>query len=136
MILRKHVSWTIPLSIFAMAILGCGREGLPELGYVEGTVTMDGEPLEGVLVRCRPVEGGRAGVGKTDEDGWYELEYVGGYEGSVLGPVKISIETEWPEGEPPDGVTEPIPMRYNRKSELTRTVEPGNNEFNFDLTSD
>ncbi len=135
MIGRKHLQWTLALGVFALVASGCGREGLPELGYVEGTVKMDGEPLEGVVVRCRPVEGGRAGVGKTDENGWYELEYVGGYEGSVLGPVSISIETEWPEGEAPDGVTEPIPARYNRNSELLETVEAGNNEFNFDLTS-
>ena len=34
-----------------------------------------------------------------------------------------------------DEVAEAIPKRYNTKSEISREVKPGNNQFDFDLTS-
>ena len=96
---------------------------------------MNGKPLEGVIVEFNSEEGGRPGVGVTNSEGEYELQYTGGVEGSKLGPTTISITTEWPEGEPPEGDFERIPRRYNSKTELRETVETGNNVFDFDLKS-
>ena len=115
--------------------LGCGGADVPELGYVSGKVTMDGQPLQGVSVQFNPVDGGRAGSGATNEEGEYELQYTSGYEGAVVGPCKVSINTIWPEGEAPDGESDPVPPKYNHKTELAETVEPGDNVFNFDLQS-
>ncbi len=115
--------------------LGCGRGDLPELGYVSGTVTMDGKPLAGAIVEFHSEAGGRPGVGVTDAEGKYELQYTGGVEGSKVGPATISITTEWPEGEPPEGESETIPQKYNSKTILKETVEAGNNTFDFNLES-
>src|SRR5262245_49070668 len=49
-------------------LAGCSGGDRPELGYVSGTVTMDGEPLVGVIVTFKP-EQGRPAVDVTDADG-------------------------------------------------------------------
>ncbi len=135
MIGGKTLRWGFVLSgIFAIG-LGCGRGDLPDLGYVTGTVTMDGKPLEGAIVEFHSDAGGRPGVGVTDAEGKYELKYTGGVEGSKIGPAEVSITTEWPEGEPPEGESETIPQKYNSKTTLKETVEAGNNTFDFNLES-
>ena len=49
---------------------GCGGH----LVKVQGTVTLDGQPLEGATVMFIPVDGvGKPGVGATDQDGVFEL---------------------------------------------------------------
>jgi hypothetical protein len=120
------------LCVLSWFVLGCGPD-LPELGYVTGTVTMNGKPLEGVVVEFRSEAGGRPGIGVTDSEGHYELTYTGGVEGTKVGPATVSITTQWPEGEPPPGQRERIPAKYNTRTTLKETVEPGDNVFDFDL---
>lgn len=124
------------LATAALVSSGCGRSDLPELGTVEGTVKMDGQPLAGRQVQFVPESGGRPGTGVTDEQGHYELTYTAGVEGTKVGSNRVEITTIWPEGEPQPGERETIPLRYNSKTELTRDVQPGHNTFDFDLTSD
>ena len=115
---------------------GCGRSDLPELGTVEGTVKMDGQPLAGRQVQFLPEGGGRPGTGVTDEQGHYELVYTAGVEGTNVGSNRVEITTIWPEGEPQPGERETIPPRYNTNTELKADVQPGHNTFDFELTSD
>lgn len=131
---KKH-ALALALSVLCAVCCGCSGRDLPELGYVSGTVTRNGEPLEGVIVEfySDTEEGGRPGVGVTDSEGYYELEYTGGVEGTKVGPAKISVTTEWPEGEPPEGESETIPAKYNSQSILKETVEPGDNVIDLDL---
>lgn len=109
--------------------LGCGRGDGPELGEVTGTVTLDGKPLEGVIINFQP-ESGRAGTGETDSEGRYKLIYRYGVDGTKVGPSKVSFA--WPmgvEGKPG------IPEKYAGKTELTADVKSGSNTFDFDLKS-
>lgn len=126
----------ITLASIVLVSGGCGRSDLPELGTVEGTVKMDGQPLAGRQVQFLPQAGGRPGTGVTDEQGHYELVYTAGVEGTNVGPNRVEITTIWPEGEPKPGERETIPPRYNTTTELTREVKPGHNTFDFELTSD
>jgi len=132
----KMQTWGYVLCVLCLFVLGCGRGDLPDLGYVSGTVKMDGEPLPGVVVRFNSEGGGRPGAGLTNSEGEYELTYVAGVEGTKLGPALVAISTEWPEGEPPDGESEPIPSKYNSKTTLKETVVAGNNTFDFNLESE
>lgn len=119
-------------------ILGCGGREVPELGYVSGKVTMDGQPMTGVEVHFHPQgeDGGRSAVGITDSEGNYVLQYFAGEEGTKLGPNKVSIMTHWPDGEPGDGEYEKIPPIYHgQRSTLMETVVEGDNTFNFELKS-
>lgn len=112
------------LAFLAVTALGCGgRTGLPELATVQGTITLDDEPLQGATVRFQPKSHGRACYGKTDEYGRYELVYVDDVEGALTGLHTVSIST-YPER---------IPARYNRKTELVRDVAAGSNTFDFAL---
>lgn len=135
---------------------GCGGSDLPELGYVEGYVKLDGKPLPNVVLTFQP-DKARPSYGRTDEDGWYELIYTDDNPGAVIGNhiVRISsadaaggaeddgsYEENYEDGgsyedgeQPEESRGEKIPRKYNRDSELARDVKAGDNEFNFDLTS-
>jgi hypothetical protein len=114
-----------------VALAGCGRTG-PEVAPVSGRVTLDGRPLESADLMFQ-VEGKSPGVGRTDQDGRYELMYKRGVAGTPIGSnrVAITVSSELVSNPPP------IPARYNTQTELTAEVQPGeDNVFNFDLTSD
>jgi hypothetical protein len=117
------------LLVFALA--GCG----PNLGSVEGTVTLDGKPVKGVEVTFQPVgeEGGTA-IGYTDAQGHYNLHYPGHEEGAP--PGEYNVRLAGGEGGSIDGAPPVrIPAKYNSQSDLKRTVQPGANTFDFPLES-
>jgi hypothetical protein len=126
------------LSIIAivplLVVLGCNSVDHPDLGYVEGTVTLDGEPVEGAYITFFQ-QGSRPSSGKTDENGYYELYYTNTAKGATPGEhtVRITTHEAGDESEGIEGTEEKIPAKYNANTELTRTVEPGNNEINFEL---
>lgn len=113
-----------------VSILGCGNGDRPPLGYVSGRVTINGEPLVGVIVTFMP-SSGRPAVATTDAQGNYVIEYVEGAKGSKLGPTTVIFMT------PTGGTTShPIPARYQSGNEFQVEVQKGKNEFNFELKSD
>jgi hypothetical protein len=126
--------------LLALVCLGCGPGG-PEIATVEGTVTLDGEPLPNASVVFVPEDGRPAGA-TTDAQGHYELTFTEGRQGAIVGKNKVRISTardpsETPGGDPIPAVPETIPMKYNAQTELEFTVEPGQrNVADFDLTSE
>ena len=77
----------------ALAVAGCGPKGLPT-NYVEGIVTLDGQPLEGALVTFRPeTPDGKVAVGQTDATGKYTLTTDGGLpqKGALEGEYKVTV---------------------------------------------
>lgn len=109
---------------------GCSHGDRPELGYVTGTVTMDGKPLAKVIVTFKPTQG-RPSVGMTDENGDYHLEYSYQVPGTKVGLNQVAFS--WPIGVAGSHV---IPARYSGKSDINRDVQAGSNSFDFDLESD
>jgi hypothetical protein len=81
------VIWGVPL-------LGCGRAG-PPVQVVQGTVTLDGQQIEGVAVTFTPVASG-AGIqafGTTQADGSYSLSAFRGAKpgsGTVIGEYRVT----------------------------------------------
>ena len=70
------------------------------------------------------------------------MRYTRSQKGAVIGEhkVTISIEVEadvYGQQDAPKVRDESIPKKYldRKKTELTKTVESGSNEFNFDLES-
>lgn len=115
--------------LLLLSVCGCGTGDRPELGEVTGTVTLDGQPLIGVIVMFTPDEG-RPATGQTDAFGKYELVYRYGVNGAKIGPNTVSLV--WPTGE-----TGPaIPKEYGAESKVKVEVEPGDNVFDYDLKSD
>jgi len=130
MALPHRLALLFVVSAMALGCLGCSSKGdRPELGRVQGTVTLDGKPLVGVTVGFFP-QSGRPATATTDTAGKYDLIYTYGVNGAKLGPHTVSFT--WPEGEKG---TAPIPPKYGEKSQLKVEVKPGKNTFDFDLKS-
>ncbi|MGI6414919.1 MAG: carboxypeptidase regulatory-like domain-containing protein [Thermoguttaceae bacterium] len=117
-------------SAIVPAIVGCGRSDLPELGRVQGTVTLDGKPLPNAAVGFYPLSGGRQALAIIDEEGKYELTFVDGVNGAKTGVNEVTVF--WPDGTEP---TAPIPAKYNKDSELKFDVKPGKNTFDIKMES-
>ncbi len=128
------------LMLVSLVCLGCGRGDLPDLGYVEGIVTLDGQPLPNATLTFQPESAGRPSYGRTDEKGWYELIFTAGNEGATLGKHTIAITTLAdgdPDADPPiPSSPEKLPSQYNSRTELTREVQPGKNDGDFELSSE
>ncbi|PQO31401.1 hypothetical protein C5Y96_13765 [Blastopirellula marina] len=78
------LSITICLGI----LLGCSGSGMLP---VEGTVTLDGKPLDGAAISFVPAEGGRPCSGQTDAQGHFTLaSYVAG-DGVPPGEYKVTV---------------------------------------------
>lgn len=127
----------LAILLAGMFVLGCGSSEHSDLGQIEGTVTLDGAPYPNAMVTFTPAKG-RPSRGVTDEQGHYELIYLRDTRGAEIGDHKVLITTVPPitsDSEPGPPPKEVIPARYNRRSELTETVEPGNQEIDFALTT-
>ena len=131
---------SILLTTALVLLVGCGGgepEG-PPIGYVEGTVTLDGKPLKGVIVGFEPqgTTSGAPSMGATDAEGHYELTYSASEKGAAIGTHKVTVTT--PSDAPtPSGeeYVDPIPAKYNTASELIKEVKEGNNVLDLELTS-
>lgn len=134
-----HCIFCLPLcvvSIFSLA--GCGGADLPELGEVTGTVTLNGQPVEGALVEFIP-DSGRPSSGVTDAEGVYTLTYTAEASGAVTGTHTVNITTaraqQGGEGDEPlvEARPETIPQAYNDETTLSVEVEAGSNTHDFVL---
>ena len=127
------------LTIISLSIAtGCGDSGgsdQPDLGTVTGVVTMDGQPLANVTVSFTP-ENGRPSFASTDDAGNYELGYLEGAKGAVIGKhsVRIATPQENPSSDGQDD-KDPIPAKYNENTTLSADVKAGANTFDFQLES-
>ena len=123
------------LLLVALVSAGCSAKpkDLPDLGAVTGTVTLDGKPLEKVTVVFES-DSGRSAFGSTDASGRYELLYTGNHKGAVVGPNKVVINSQLDAPPGPDW-KDPIPARYNAKTELKADVVASQNTFDFQLQS-
>jgi hypothetical protein len=123
--------WRLAAALCVPLVLGCGHGDRPPLGTVHGTVTLDGKPLAGAGVLFQPVEPGRASAGVTDADGRYELVYIRRDKGAKVGAhlVKITPAKRQP------GQSELATPRHPAQGPLHAEVKPGDNTFDFPLSS-
>lgn len=78
------------LSIVAV---GCSRTG-PMVEFVEGTVRLDGQPLEGADVGFSPVTGGLVAYGRTNSAGAFRLTTAQGgkkFGGAPAGEYAVTV---------------------------------------------
>lgn len=129
------------LAVVALCLaMGCAQAAGPELGYVEGNVTLDGKPLDGAEVQFEPSDS-RPSVAFTDENGHYVLKFTGSRDGATVGTHTVRIlsarGSSGGEGDGPLVKARPelLPAKYHEKSTLTADVQSGNNTIDFDLQS-
>ena len=146
MIRSCTVSLRCGLIGLAFAAAGCGGGGDDGRRTVYGKVTLDGAPLPRGEIVFDPLPNGGATVstGGVVVDGAYTID---GENGPTPGKYRVSIQSGGGEtsvadeapGMPPPikkAKADPIPERYNTKSELTAVVEPsGSTKSDFELTS-
>ena len=106
---------------------GCSRG--PQVGQVEGTVTVDGEPVAGLKVFYYPPTG-RPSRTVTDAQGHYRLKWKPDVGGALVGQHKVVISTITEQDR-----VEHLPARYNSETELTADVKAGDNIIDFPLKS-
>jgi len=131
------------LAIGSLLAAGCGGSG-EKLAPVEGTITLDGEPLANAKVEFElsaesPSYGKMSGspaYGRTDAKGRYKLKYTPEKDGAPVGKHVVRITTRDTtidaEGNEVQ-VPERLPPKYNLDSELTAEVKPGSNNIPFAL---
>lgn len=118
--------------ITAMLLVAVGCNSGPEIGTVQGTVTVNGQPQGSLEVQFEPKDQKSATArGTTKADGTYELHYPGNKLGAPVGDYIVRIQGE--EVDDPTKIVS-IPAKYNTDSELTAKVEPGQNKKDFQLT--
>ncbi len=126
---RLVTSWKIFVLIWLATWLGCAPSDQPPLGRVFGKVTLDGQPLAGVIVNYQP-ESGRAATAETDAQGNYDLIYVYGTNGAKVGNNTVSFR--WPDGA--EG-KKALPKRYTGVTKEVVEVKSGRNKMDWELSS-
>ncbi len=126
---------SIVLVVLSFALAGCGRSG-PQLSRVSGTVKLDGQPLPEATITFIP-ESGRPSYGVSDGEGRYDLVYTDDLRGALPGShlVRVSTHRTADSESGTKAAPERIPIQYNAKSQLRKTVEPGANEIHLELVS-
>lgn len=111
---------------------------MPPLGYVTGTVKLDGAPLPGATVYFAPLqpeiadskkERARTSIGITDDKGNYRMTYIGRTEGVAVGKCRVWLDLIGPKGQV-------IPANYTEAVMQVREVKSGRNEFSFDMKTE
>jgi hypothetical protein len=124
----------------ALVVVGCG-DGQPKTYPVTGTVTYQGQPVEGAQVMFTPTAG-RAAEGTTDSAGKFTLTTLKSGDGALAGAHRVSItkivtQASKDPDNPYGTSTNALPPRYANpaQSPLQKDVSAsGPNDFTFDLT--
>jgi hypothetical protein len=94
----RNQCWCLTVWVLLFVVSGC-NSGL-RTEYVEGVVTLDGEPIEGALVTFHPSgEETLIAAGDTDANGKYVLTAPEGGKpgrGTTLGDYKVTISKRKP----------------------------------------
>ncbi|QDU89571.1 hypothetical protein Pla175_29630 [Pirellulimonas nuda] len=127
-----RVAW-LPAAALIAATLGCGAG--PEMAPVEGTVTLDGKPLEFGLVMLHPLKG-QVAQGLIGAGGAFSLSTFEPGDGVPFGAYRVSVLCY--EGHDPSKASAAkgpeegfllgrslIPLRYSRATSSGLTVDVG-----------
>ena len=132
--LRSHKLYLLALLCLTLSTYsGCSSGDRPELGYVTGTVTLDGQPMPDAMVQFYQ-KGLRPSKALTKADGSYELVYLRNIKGVALGQHTVYIDRVTEHEVTPKNLR--LPECYNTQSELIAEVKPGANVFDWPLSSE
>jgi hypothetical protein len=127
----KAVAWPVVLLLF---LGGCDRG--PAVGAVTGAITLDGQPVDGGLIRLEPMDGNSQPADCIVKGGQYSVTMPVGekkvqiYWTKTSSPGKLDTASQGSEQ-----VVALIPARYNDQTTLTYAVEKGQATKDWALTS-
>jgi hypothetical protein len=116
-----RLSTVLLMSLMAsMCLAGCGGSGRPKLVKAIGTVTLDGNPLEGAIVGLQPITDAKAKYQRpssavTDSSGKFTLGTYAKDDGAPIGKYKVGIQKRELMGERPKDFNEENSGAYNLK---------------------
>jgi hypothetical protein len=131
----RVLAWFSCCVLLTVSVVGCSQGGA-DLGQVEGTVTLDGQPLANAVVEFQPEAEGRPSMGSTDSSGHYELMYTRDTPGAMIGKHRVRIELSDSDDEPGAEPALAVPEKYNAETELSEEVAAGSQTIDFTLTSE
>lgn len=133
------VFWSATVAVVMGGLTGCGDSSRAS---VSGRVTLDGQPLEQGAINFFPtgenqgpsagasITGGRytitADKGVVVGENLVQIRGVRKTGKMVQSPMGLGMIEEWADG---------VPEKYNKRTTLTRPIERGANEIDFDLSS-
>lgn len=121
--------------LVACVLSGCGRS---DRGYVHGTVTLDGQPLQEATIEFQPASGSPS-YGETNASGQYELALSPTDPGAIPGKHTIRVSTFRvvpKEDGTRENIPEKVPSSYNTETTLTREVTPGSQTVDIEISTD
>lgn len=127
-------------ALFVIVCVGCSGKSV-ELAEVEGTVTQNGQPLDGVKVMFSPDpskgDAGQTSQAITDENGKYRLKYKGDQYGAEVGWHIVNALDVKAENSRDNPIPNRVAVKYSlpSSSDLTFEVksEPSPQIFDFEL---
>ena len=136
----KYSPIIIALSIVCSIPLlqGCGGPASSTVP-ISGTVSVEGQPVEGGLITFISVDGEAPAAGAPIQDGAYQAEVEPGEKKVMVLGTKVVGEEYILKGVPDSGTRQKIETithpNYNAKhlTPLTATISDSNEEMNFDL---
>ena len=124
------------LTLTVLLAVGCSGSSSSS---VEGTVTVDGQPLKDGAVSFIPIDPKAGGTsGAVVKDGKFTAEVpLGDMRVEFSAPKVVGKKKMYdtPESPTVDIIDELLPARYNKNSELKITVKKGSQKETFALTS-
>lgn len=123
------------LIVFLLALAGCGDGST---GEVNGSVKVDGQPVEEGAITFIPVDGKTTTAGGSIKSGHYSAKVpVGVMKVEIRKPKITGYKKLYPT---PDSQTRPVteeslPAKYNEKTQLQLDVKPGANTKDWELQS-
>jgi len=150
----RSIACFVPL-LLIVTLIGCGSDGGLRVEFVEGIVTLDGEPVAEASVMFVPTadgQGTETAMGMTNERGVYRLSSMNGkpLAGAVAGEYKVLLSKIQAESlsegmeygtdmgyAVPYRQTHLLPEIYRDPGnpQFTETVKRGRNKFDFELKS-
>ncbi len=127
------------LSVCCLILAGCDSS---DRSSVQGTVTLDGQPLEKGSINFMPLPGTKSPTaGAQIVDGKFSIPAKGG---TFTGKFRVEITASRPSGkkipspmtgEMMDATEQYLPAKYNKQSELQADITDGANQLEFPLSS-
>lgn len=121
----------VMLFAFCLVLTGCGGSGITTVP-VTGTITVNGEPVQGLYLQFAPGSGDRPSIAGTDENGNYRAQFLKNQYGVTPGPCVVKIS--YMVGE---SMVNYLPKEFNEDAannpELNIEVPPGGIVFDYDV---
>lgn len=112
------------LVLLLIVVAGCQQGSGIATGEVQGVITLNGEPAEGVSLNFVPKAAIRPSMAQTDADGKYRAQFVSSQSGVALGPCVVELSIY--RGDSPHNY---LPKEFNVKAEE-------NPDLNLEITED